>query len=193
MLRRLTRAIAAQPLLYDAIQAAAGSRTCYAHLRGMLPRTAGKRVLDVGGGTGISKTSLDSSADYTVADIDAAKLAMLRQKHALAMAIQADATKLPVRPASFDLGLLVFVSHHLDDPTLDAALAELARVCGGQVIVMDPIWAPKRLRGRLLWRYDVGRHPRTVAELDAAIRRHLRVIAEDSFSVHHEYHIWRCR
>jgi len=193
MLRRLSRAIAARPVLYDAIQVAAGSRTCYAHLRAILPPTAGKRVLDVGGGTGISKSSLDPSAEYTVADIDSAKLTLLRKKHASTMAIQADARKLPVRPASFDVGLLIFVCHHLDDSMLDAALAELARACGGSVIVMDPIWAPKRLRGRLLWRYDLGRHPRTVAALDAAIRRHFPVVAEDTFAVHHEYHIWRCR
>lgn len=193
MLRRLSRAIARRPVLYDAIQVATGSRTCYTHLRAMLPPTAGKRVLDVGGGTGVSRSSLDSSADYAVVDIDSSKLALLRQKHQATLAIQADARRLPARAASFDVGLMVFVCHHLDDSALDAALAELARVCRGPVIVMDPIWVPRRLRGRFLWRYDVGRYPRTVAQLDSVIRRHFPVLAEDAFAVHHEYHIWRCR
>lgn len=192
MLTRLTRAIASHPALYDAIQVAAGSRTCYAHLRAILPVTAGKKVLDVGGGTGISHSSLDSRADYTVVDIDPAKLNLLRQKHGSAKAILADAATLPIRADSFDVALLVFVCHHLDDATLDGTLAELSRVCTCSVIIMDPIWAPHRFRGRVLWRYDVGRHPRTVAQLAAAIRRHFAVIAEDSFAVHHEYHIWRC-
>jgi hypothetical protein len=135
---------------------------------------------------------LDSSVEYAVAEIDAAKLALLRQKHPSAIAVRADASRLPARAGSFDIGLLVFVCHHLDDPTLDAALGELARVCGGRALVMDPIWAPRRIRGRLLWRYDDGRHPRTVAELGSAIRRHFTVSAEDSFAIHHEYHIWRC-
>src|SRR6185503_19908981 len=125
MLSRLAHVISSQPMLYDAIQLAAGSRTCYAHLRALLPPTAGKRVLDVGGGTGISKASLDARAEYTVADIDAAKLSLLRQKHPTATAVSADASRLPARPGSFDLGLLVFVCHHLDDSTLHAALGEL--------------------------------------------------------------------
>ena len=188
----LAHAISARPRLYDAIQAIAGSRICYSHLRAMLPPTAGKRVLDVGGGTGISKDSLDSTTEYTVADIDVDKLLLLRRKHASALAIQADAASLPVRTAGVDVGLLVFVCHHLDDATLEAVLGELARVCSGPVLVMDPIWAPRRLRGRVLWRYDEGRHPRTVLELGAAVRRRFVVDAEDAFAVHHEYHIWRC-
>src|SRR3954462_9866920 len=110
MLSRLAHALSVRPMFYDAIQWAVGSRTCYAHLRATLPPTVGKRVLDVGGGTGISRASLDSSAEYVVADLDPEKLVLLRRKEPAAIAVRADASRLPARARSFDLGLLIFVS-----------------------------------------------------------------------------------
>jgi len=187
----LTHALASRPAVYDAIQTVAGSRTCYAHLRAMLPRMAGKRVLDVGGGTGLSLSVIDAHTEYVAADIDAAKLLVMLSRRRAVHAVCADAARLPMADASFDVGLLVFVCHHLDDLTLDAALREVARVCVGPVLVMDPIWVPRRWRGRLLWRYDEGRNPRTVGQLSAAIEKYFAIDAEDDFAVHHAYHIWR--
>jgi SAM-dependent methyltransferase len=191
LLTALTHSLASRPAIYDAIQAVAGSRTCYARLRAMLPPMAGRRVLDVGGGTGLSLSVLDPGAEYVAADIDVAKLLVLLSRQRALRAVCADAARLPMADRSFDLGLLVFVCHHLDDVTLDAALREVARVCIGPVLVMDPIWVPRRWRGRLLWRYDEGRYPRTAGQLGTAIAKYFAVDAEDAFAVHHAYHIWR--
>jgi ubiquinone/menaquinone biosynthesis C-methylase UbiE len=191
LLTALTHALVSRPAIYDAIQAAAGSRTCYGRLRAMLPPMAGERVLDVGGGTGLSLSVLDPGAEYVAADIDPAKLLVMLSRRGALRAVCADAARLPMADASFDVGLLVFVCHHLDDAKLDAALREVARVCNGPVLVMDPIWVPGRWRGRLLWRYDEGRYPRTVGQLSAAIEKYFAIDAEDDFAVHHAYHIWR--
>jgi len=191
--RDITGALVASPFVYDIVQFAAGSTTCYAHLRALLPPVESERVLDAGGGTGRSLAILDPSARYFAADNDAKKLARLRTKYPNAEAIGADVTRLPFPSGAMGLTLLVFVCHHLDDTALGQALAELARVTHGCVLIMDPLWEPRRLRSRLLWHYDEGRHPRTAAELSDRIARHLSIEREDRFTVHHRYHIWRCR
>jgi len=136
---------------------------------------------------------LDRAARYVAVDIDAKKLGRLRMKRVGAAAVSADIASLPIASRGVDIGLLVFVCHHLDDETLTAALRELARVCADCVLIMDPLWAPLRWRSRLLWRYDEGRFPRTSERLRLAIDQHFVVDEEEQFAVHHAYHIWRCR
>jgi SAM-dependent methyltransferase len=192
-LRSLAHALVSQPFAYDLVQRAAGSRQCYARLQNLLPNTAQLSVLDAGAGTGRSLTILDPRARYTAVDLDVQKLFRLRQKLVAVSAACADVQMLPVRSRAFDLGLLVFVCHHLDDGALAATLGELARVCSGHVFIMDPVWNPRRWRSRMLWRYDEGKHPRSSATLGLLIERTFTVDREEQFSVHHQYHIWQCR
>jgi ubiquinone/menaquinone biosynthesis C-methylase UbiE len=105
-----------------------------------------KYVLDAGGGTGYSLAIVDRAARYVAIDIDGKKLARLRTKRVDAAAVGADISSLPIASGGVDIGLLVFVCHHLDDETLSAALRELARVCADYVLIMDPVWMPRRWR-----------------------------------------------
>lgn len=192
-LKSLAHALVSRPIVYDIVQRLAGSRTCYSHLRRLLPTLEHKYVLDAGGGTGQSLTILDRAARYVAVDLDGKKLAQLRMKRVDAAAVGADIASLPIASGGVDIGLLVFVCHHLDDETLGAALRELARVCADHVLIMDPVWMPRRWRSRLLWRYDEGKYPRTSDRLRLAIDRDFIVEDEERFAVHHAYHIWRCR
>jgi SAM-dependent methyltransferase len=191
-LRSLAHAVVSRPMVYDIVQRVAGSRKCYSHLRRLLPSLEHKYVLDAGGGTGRSLAILDRAARYVAVDIDRKKLAQLRMKRVGTAVVGADIASLPIAPGGVDIGLLVFVCHHLDDQTLGAALSEMARVCTDQVLIMDAVWMPGRWRSRLLWQYDEGSYPRTSDHLRLAIDRDFIVEDEERFAVHHAYHIWRC-
>ena len=80
-------------------------------------------------------------------------------------------------------------AHHLHDDALSGLFDEINRVlkAGGTLLFMDPIWAPKRVPGRLLWSFDVGRHPRTTRTLERAIADRFEVVSTERFSVLHTY------
>ena len=192
-LRSLAHILVSRPIVYDAVQRLAGSRACYSRLSRLLPNLEHKYVLDAGGGTGRSLAILDRAAGYVAVDIDTKKLAQLRTQRVDAAAVGGDIASLAIASGGVDIGLLVFVCHHLDDEKLGAALRELARVCADRVLIMDALWMPRRWRSRLLWRYDDGKYPRTSDSLRLAIDKDFIVEDEARFSVHHAYHIWRCR
>jgi SAM-dependent methyltransferase len=106
----------------------------------------GKRILDVGCGTGTAEVSLArlrlSQIHLFGVDI---VLERLRQAYAATRGINvrvgyavADACRLPFAQASFDSTYCVAVLQHIRD--LSGALAELARVTrpGGRVLVVEP-------------------------------------------------------
>jgi len=192
-LRSIAHKLFSAPFAYDVVQWAAGSRRCYARLSRLLPDTAEQSVLDAGGGTGRSLAILHARARYVAADVDIQKLIRLRQKHCDVPIVASNVGSLPMRSGAFDLALLVFVCHHLNDDILAATLRELSRVCKGHVFIMDPVWVPGRWRSRILWRYDAGRYPRTGGTLRRAIDSVFIVEDEEQFTVHHTYFVWRCR
>ncbi len=193
MLIRGIRALAARPLVYDAVQTLAGSRRCLRRLHAVLPETAGRRVLDVGAGTGKAWTRSDGAACYVGLDLDLQKLIRLRSRHGAARVVCADAGSLPVRAGAFDLVMIALVSHHLENGALRAVLGEVARVCRGLVVIMDAVEVPSRPLSRLLWRYDLGAYPRERAALLAEIERMFEVEHLEEFSVLHRYVLCRCR
>ena len=79
------------------------------------------------------------------------------------------------------------VAHHLDDATLASSVAELARVCSGHLLLLEPLRNDGRRVSRWLWRYDRGRHPRSRDELVASLASHFSVEEEIAFAVYHEY------
>lgn len=192
LLGRLSRALVGWPPIYDAVQVLAGSQRCYAHLRRLLPDTSGLRVLDVGGGTGLGLSVLDSGSHYVCVDTDAAKLVRLHHKHPTAPAVRGDGQALPSRAGDFDLVLCSFVCHHLDDNVFRAALREMARVCRGRTFVMEPLWVPSRPLSAALWRYDQGAYPRTRDVLLREIGRYFDVERVEEFAIFHRYIICRC-
>jgi len=94
---------------------------------------AGRRVLDVGAGTGLASAALREAGARPVAiDRSPAMLALdaTSRPPAVAGALEA----LPLRDDAVDDAVAAFVLNHVDDPT--AALVELARVvrAGGAVL-----------------------------------------------------------
>ena len=107
---------------------------------------AGRRILDVGCGTGTAEVRL-SRLRLTQVDLVAVDLIVERVKEALAAArshnihagfAAADACALPFADASFDSTFAVAVLQHIGDVT--RAVGEFARVTrpGGRIVAVEP-------------------------------------------------------
>src|SRR6185503_20169075 len=129
LLRDYTR----QAQTYDETRAA--SPSVLGPLREALEGAPGRRLVDIGGGTGNYARALrDDGWDPVVVDREPAMLARAAAKGL--ETVQADAQRLPLGDAEFDAVMLVSMLHHVEDPA--AALAEAQRVLrpGGRLAVM---------------------------------------------------------
>lgn len=181
---RALASVVARPGVYDLVQRLAGIEAIFSKVRPTLAATADALVLDVGAGTGIVEPQLPSSARYVWLDSDPQKLRGFRAK-SQAPALLADATRIPLRDASVDWALSIFVSHHLDDAQLGQMLDELRRV-SKRVFFLDPVLSPRPM-SRLLWRYDRGRHPRQASVLRRELASRFRLLVDEEFTVRHTY------
>jgi SAM-dependent methyltransferase len=181
---RALASIVSRPAVYDLVQRLAGIETIFKKVGPTLASTAGGLVLDAGAGTGIVEPQLPSSARYVWLDSDPQKLQGFRAK-SQAPALLADATRIPLRDASVDWALSIFVSHHLDDARLGQMLDELRRV-SKRVFFLDAVLSPRRT-SRLLWRYDRGRHPRQASVLRRELVSRFRLLDDEEFTVRHAY------
>jgi SAM-dependent methyltransferase len=177
------------PLLYDAAQFVLGGRRSRARVGAMLAALSPSSVLDVGGGTGFYAPAVPAYAHYVVADTDIGKIRRLRQRHARADAVLADATALPVRSNAVDVALFIAVAHHLPDEALNRALSELARVARQRVLFVDPL-ASSRLTARALWRLDRGSSPRSSQELVVRAAAWFELEHVEIYSILHDYVLW---
>jgi demethylmenaquinone methyltransferase/2-methoxy-6-polyprenyl-1,4-benzoquinol methylase len=144
---------------YDATRAA--SPSLLEPLREALAGAPGRRLLDVGGGTGNYARALrEDGWDPVVLDRSPDMLARARAKGL--ETIQADAQALPLADASADAVMLVSMLHHVEDPA--AALAEARRVLrpGGRLALL--VFTREDLTG--LWYVDY--FPSTRAWMDAS-------------------------
>ncbi len=115
------------------------------YMRPHTPRSlAGKRVLDVGTGSG--RHSLHAAlagARVTAVDLGASIDVARRNLPASVLTVQADAEALPFAPASFDLVMAIGVLHHL--PDAERALRAIARhVRPGGHLHVYLYWVPEQ-------------------------------------------------
>jgi ubiquinone/menaquinone biosynthesis C-methylase UbiE len=107
---------------------------------------AGRRILDVGCGTGTAEVKLSrlhlTQVSLVAVDLSADRvreaLAATRSHNIRATFAAADGCALPFRDATFDSAFCVAVLQHIVD--VDAAVRELARVTrpGGRVVAVEP-------------------------------------------------------
>ncbi len=109
-------------------------------LRGYLFERAGmkaaRRVLEVGCGTGVILSGLNTKADVHGLDLDSARLTEARQHAPQASLTCADALALPFAPGVFDITFCHFLLLWVRDPL--QALCEMKRVTrsGGSILAL---------------------------------------------------------
>lgn len=119
-----------------------------------LPEAAPARVVEVGMGEGvIAHRVRQRYPDAAIVGIDLPDEGLGGHWRSRGLAgVFADIAHLPLPPGTADLVLAIEVLEHVADP--DAALAELARVGTGRIVLsvpLEPLWrAGNLLRGRYL-------------------------------------------
>jgi SAM-dependent methyltransferase len=179
------RSVVRIPFVNDLVQRLAGVERVSQRIRPILAEAGGALVLDVGAGTGNYEALLPRSARYLWLDTDSKKLAGFRAK-SRAPAVLGDATRMPLRDGSVDWALAVGMSHHLTNSELSRMLDELRRVVGQRLFFLEPV-ATSSYRSRLLWRYDLGRYPRSADALRTELAARFSIISEEEFSILHHY------
>jgi SAM-dependent methyltransferase len=122
-----------QALAYDSTRAA--SPSVLSPLRRALDGAPGRRLLDIGGGTGNYALAL-AHEGWAATVLDRSPQ-MLDQAHAKGLpAVPGEAEQLPFAAESFDAAMLVSMLHHVDSP--ERALDEARRVLvpGGRLALM---------------------------------------------------------
>ena len=136
----------------------------YARLDGIAAELAPASVLDAGCGEGETLARLgDALPAHPVAiDLDPEAAAFTGRRFPQAEVLSGSVYELPFEDASFELVLCLEVLEHLRDP--GAAVAELARVSSGAVVVSVPHEPWFRLGSLLRGKYvrGLGNHPEHV-------------------------------
>jgi len=121
----------------------------------LLPVLRGRSVLDLGCGVGTFAVEAARRGAWAVgldpaaAALEAARAVAGAEGVEGARFVRAEAERIPFAAESFDVVIAADVTEHLDDATLSAALAEVARVLrvGGVLVLYTP--APSHLFERL--------------------------------------------
>lgn len=127
---------------YDVIFGPVFAKGRHLALRTLAP-VAGKRILEVGVGTGISLPEYDARAEVVGIDLSREMLQVASGRMvngscpAVMGLLEMDAEKLAFRDASFDAVVAMYVATVVPDPT--RLFAEMWRVCkpGGQILVIN--------------------------------------------------------
>jgi SAM-dependent methyltransferase len=192
MLTNILHRIVAHPWIYDKVQELAGVRQIHRRLSAQIaPLGAAALIIDLGAGTGLVRDLWPRTCTYVCLDQDMLKIRGFLNKCPDGIALCADATRLPIRNECIEVIICTFVAHHLPDQLLADLIDESSRILkqAGTYIFVDPLWAPRRWAGRLLWRLDRGAYPRTERVLHSVLANRFEVAHWEQFSVYHEYTI----
>jgi uncharacterized protein YbaR (Trm112 family) len=190
-LGRLQYALLGNPRVYELHQAYGGGRPIAAQVERELREVGRATVLDIGAGTGMVGGLLQPESRYIWLDNDRLKLRGLLMKKIDCDAVLGDAARLPFASESADRTVMVEVSHHLPDGALQACLEETARVTRDRFLFVDALRG-SRLRSKLLWQLDLGRHPRTEEELLSALGVSFEIEKVTRFRVNHDHLLCVC-
>src|SRR6266481_2879417 len=181
--------IASHPWIYDRIQNFAGQKENLGRIARHTGAMDAETVVDVGGGTGTSRTLWPTNCRYVCLDIEMPKLERFRSKVPGGLAVLSDATRMPLANGSVYVVMCMAVVHHLTDAMFDQVLGEALRVLklGGHLILLDPVLNRERLAGRILWRLDRGSYPRTEQDLRKKLDSRVKIIHWEKFAIYHEY------
>ena len=142
----------------------------YARVASVVESLAPDSVLDAGCGEGETIARLDRLLPARVAAVDLSPeaVAFTAGRSPRVEAAVASVYELPFADGAFDLVLCLEVLEHLADPA--AAVAELARVSGGDLVVSVPHEPWFRVGSLLRGKYvrSLGNHPEHVNHFDAA-------------------------
>jgi SAM-dependent methyltransferase len=184
---RLVERVVGSPILYDAVQRAAGLGRLKKRLSPILGELGPGTLVDVGAGTGSFYDLLPSHVTYVPLDVDERKLARLGETHRGVEGVVGSATALPFEADSFDYALCTNVAHHLEDAELELMVSELARVIRRRLVFVDPLRVSGRLASRMLWSIDRGSYPRSYEELVTALSSRFTTEHAEPFTVLHRY------
>ena len=189
LLNILHRAVAVG-WVYDCSQFLAGAPLVRRRLKPILAGCApASRILDIGGGTGFLEQMAPPSCTYVCLDLELPKLRRYMSKSNGAKPLLADATRMPIQTGSIDLVACIAMAHHLQDGHFVQLLEESARVLrrGGQFLLLEPVFAPRRVPGRFLWSLDRGAYPKSADTLHALLAARFDLSHWDCFAVYHAY------
>lgn len=191
-LARFQYAILGNPSVYDFQQAHFGGKPVAVEVGMVLEHVGDATVLDIGAGTGMVSALISDETRYVWLDHDTNKLRGFLSKADDSYAVLGDAVRLPFRDAVADWTLMIEVSHHIPDRVLQQCLSEAARVTRGRFLFVDALRG-RRLRSKLMWHLDLGRHPRSEAQLLHALESRFEVETIVRFrGVNHDHVLCIC-
>lgn len=153
------------------------------YLKKFLGDPRGRKVLDVGCGTGeMARDFL--GADYSGIDISPEYIAYAKNNR-VGQFLVMDATKMQFPDNSFDAVLVMAILHHLNDSDTEAIFSEVRRVLrpGGKFLIMDSAKIKSWLNFITIpfQKMDQGHFIRSVSEYDRLVEHYFQPQARGIF------------
>ena len=132
-----------------------GGRCC--GLKYYLQKYDFKNVIDIGCGTGENSTIFNNR--YTGIDDSIKRIEFAQRKYPKQKFINLDARYLEYPDNSFDAGLIIDTSHHLNDKNFIEILSKLKNICSEYIVVSDPILFDEQTKlSKIFYNLDRGKN-----------------------------------
>ncbi len=148
-----------------------------------LKEKRGKKVLDIGCGTGEFSSLFDANF-YCGIDISPGYISYAEKNSKGEFKVM-DATNIDFPDQSFDFILIMAVLHHLNDKKAKKVIREAARILkpDGKILIMEDAKIKKLENAvvRFIQKFDKGEFIRTPADYQKIITPYLKIIEESGF------------